>query len=124
MTVSDVVSGTSELVGKTVTDVMVLVSTISLAIVVGATTVWDATTDVYSDTTTLVDTGCESFPTELYVVVELKVPVTVYDVEMTLPERVKFAVLVLEVTMTLDRVTLKVVVCSGTVTVLVRLIVD
>lgn len=118
-TVVDVVAGISEVDGNTVTDVMVVGSTPSLATVVGAMTVNEAPTEVTTDTKTVVEASCDWKPVELYTAVELYVFVTVYDTGTVMGGRVKLPVLVRPVVITVDRVTLNVVVCSGIVIVLV-----
>jgi hypothetical protein len=108
----------------TATDVMVVGSTISLPTVVGPMTVKDLTTEVTSDTNTVVDGSCDSTSEELYTAVELYVAVTVYDVGTVLGLRVKLSVLVRSMVRMVDRVMLNVVVCSGMVSVLVTFMLD
>lgn len=106
-------------------DVTVIGSTTSLSTVEGAITVNETTTDVNSETSTVVEgPSYDSKPMELYTVVELYVSVVVYDTGTVLGGRVELPVVVRSVVKTVDLVTLNVVVYSGIVTVLVRFMED
>lgn len=118
------VAGTSVVVGEVPTTVKVETSTITLANVVGSTTLLETTTEVNRDTTVLVDVSGVFRLVEVYTVVEVDVPVVVNDTAVVVGGLVEVNVRVREVVMTVDFVTLSVVVWGLKVTLLVRFLVD